>query len=82
MDDRTTTANTTATTENIPASIYDDLVSQCDHMMQEYWHENPDLHRIVQQKNQEAAMAKIGFRRKYPLNKKHVSPGRNYAASA
>ena len=65
MDERT--ANTSAATENIPASIYDDAVRKCTQIMREYWEENPDLHRIVQQKKQEAAMAKIAL--ELPENK-------------
>jgi len=57
--DETTTNTTEAPGNNIPASFCDEVVNQCDHMMQEYWEANPDLYRIVQQRNQEAAIAKL-----------------------
>jgi len=65
MDERTT--NTAVVIETIPAAICHDAVSKCAQIMQEYWDENPDLHRIVQQKKQEAAMAKIAL--ELPENK-------------
>ena len=33
----------------------DDLMIKLDQMMQQYWDDNPDLYRIIQQKKQEAA---------------------------
>jgi len=50
------TSATTTPAGDAHALLFDEAVGQCEQMMQQYWNENPDLYRMVQQKNEEAAM--------------------------